>query len=233
MSDPVFTGMDVDGALAAAAEALGRERSSLRYVVLDGGTPGGRGLSPTSARVAVILEKPRPATGPVREEPERGSVPKRVREAIEHVLRAGDLSVEAEVELGEEALVVSLSGADCGFFSGSDGEGEALRSLEHLLLGMFGRSLPSGRLVLKCEGFRERREDAICRRAQALAEGVREDGVARETGPLNSYERRLVHMAVSALPGLVTYSVGDGADRRVTIARAGSTGLPAESAEPA
>jgi len=43
---------------------------------------------------------------------------------------------------------------------------------------------------------------------------------------LNSYERRIVHMIVSERPGLETYSVGEGADRRVTIAprRAADTG---------
>ena len=221
MSDPVFTGANVDDALAAAAEALGREASTLRYVVLDGGTPGGRGLSPTPARLAVILQKPQPERTSVRVEPQGGDIPKRVREVLEQLFRAGNLSVNVEVELGEEALVVSLSGSDCGFFSGTEGEGEELRSLEHRLLGMFGRT---GRLVVNCEGFRERREDSIRRKAHALAEEVRRDGISRETAPLNSYERRLVHVAVSALTGLVTYSVGEGADRRVTIARSDSAG---------
>ena len=35
--------------------------------------------------------------------------------------------------------------------------------------------------------------------------------------PLNAYERRVVHMALSGVPGIVTYSVGEGADRRVTV----------------
>jgi spoIIIJ-associated protein len=36
--------------------------------------------------------------------------------------------------------------------------------------------------------------------------------------PLNSYERRIVHMALQDEADVCTYSVGEGMDRRLTIA---------------
>ena len=47
MRDRVFSGPDVEEALAIAAASLGLPRAELRYVVLDPGTAGGRGLKPT------------------------------------------------------------------------------------------------------------------------------------------------------------------------------------------
>ena len=37
---------------------------------------------------------------------------------------------------------------------------------------------------------------------------------------LNSYERRVVHMALAGEPGIRTSSVGEGAERRLTVAPA-------------
>jgi spoIIIJ-associated protein len=69
-----------------------------------------------------------------------------------------------------------------------------------------------------CEGHRETRDEAIRLKARGLAAAVRADGTARVTDPLNAYERRIVHMALAEEPGVTTYSVGEGAGRRVTIA---------------
>jgi predicted RNA-binding protein Jag len=53
---------------------------------------------------------------------------------------------------------------------------------------------------------------------------VRADGVARTTDPLNSYERRVIHVALSTEEGVVTFSVGEGSGRRVTVAPAPPAG---------
>jgi spoIIIJ-associated protein len=42
-----------------------------------------------------------------------------------------------------------------------------------------------------------------------LAGKVRETGMDQELGPLNPYERRIVHMAVAEEPGVSTESIGD------------------------
>ena len=83
---------------------------------------------------------------------------------------------------------------------------------------MFGRRLAGQRISLECEGYRQRRDEAVRALAQALAAAVKESGEARTTPPLNAYERRLVHLAVGGEEGLMTYSVGEGEDRRVTVA---------------
>jgi spoIIIJ-associated protein len=232
VKDRVFSGPDVGEALALAAASLGLPRAELRYVVLEAGTAGVRGLKPTPARIAVLLPEPGRSNTPARDrEPAPASPDPRVglRETIRAVAEAGGLDVGAEIEEREEALVVRLHGADEAFFLGEDGRGEVLRATEHLLLRLYGAALQPRALRLTCEGFRARRDEALAVEAHRLAEAVRAAGQPRTMEPLNAYERRIVHVALQAEPGVTTYSVGQGSDRRVIVAPAG----PAETASEA
>jgi len=93
----------------------------------------------------------------------------------------------------------------------------------------FAHEVHPRRFAVECDGFRASRDTALIERAKELAEAVRKDGQPRETEPLNSYERRLVHMAIEELAGLRTFSVGEGADRRVTIAVAETAVAPGDA----
>jgi spoIIIJ-associated protein len=95
-----------------------------------------------------------------------------------------------------------------------------LRATEHLLQRTYGAEFLPRPLRVECEGFQERRDKALADEARRLGESVRGDGKPRTTEPLNGYERRVVHVALNDEPGLTTYSVGEGAARRVTIALA-------------
>jgi spoIIIJ-associated protein len=222
VKDRVFSGPDVEEALAVAAASLGLPRAGLRYVVLDPGSAGGRGLKPTPARVAVLLEAPppsRPASrppAPPAADPRAG-----LRATLRAVAEAGGLDVDAEIEESDEAVVVRLRGADLAFFIGEDGRGEVLRATEHLLQRLYGAALQPRALRLTGEGFRERRDEAIAQEARRTAEEVRRDGQPRTLGPQNAYERRVVHVALQDEPGVTTYSVGEGSARRVTVAPRG------------
>jgi spoIIIJ-associated protein len=222
MKDRVFSGSDVPEAVALAAATLGLPLAELRYVVLEAGTPGGRGLSPTPARIAVLLqEAPAPGARPPRgPQAEASPTDSRagLRDTIRAVAEAGGLAVEAEIEDGSEAVVVSLRGPDREFFLEPDGRAEVLRATEHLLLRLYGAALQPRALRLTGEGFRERRDEALAAEARREAAAVRVDGRARTMPPLNAYERRVVHLALQDEPGITTASSGEGAERRLTIA---------------
>jgi predicted RNA-binding protein Jag len=96
--------------------------------------------------------------------------------------------------------------------------------VEHLLQRMFAPDLVPLSLRVECGGFRDRRDAALETEARALAERVRSEGRPLTMPPLNAYERRVVHVALSGVPGIATYSVGEGADRRVTVGPAPGPG---------
>ncbi len=230
MKDQVFSGRDVEEALAAASQALGVPRASLHYVVLEAGATSGRGLTAQPARVAVLMDRgaappvPPADPGPRAEKDPRAGV----RAIVRAIAEAAGLEVAAEIEEAPEALTVRIEGKDVAFFL--DDDADVLEGLDHLLQRMYQRALDPRRLVVTCEGYRVERDEGLRRTAQELAEAVRRDGVPRTTRALNSYERRVVHVALAAEPGIRTYSVGEEGNRRVTVAPRDADGEPEEPA---
>jgi spoIIIJ-associated protein len=223
MKDQVFGGVDVEAAVAAASQALGIQPASLRYVVLEAGRPGGLGLQAVPARIAVLgfsrpavaapLAAPAPAAAAAANAPE-GDPRAGLRGVVRALAEVSGLDLSADVAESGEGLVLHLAGPGCELLLEEDGE--VLRSFEYLLQRTFRGG---GRLRVECEGYRGRREDSLRAQARELAAAVRADGLPRTTAPLNSYERRLIHVALTDDPDLTTFSVGEGPDRKVTIAR--------------
>ena len=218
MKDQVFSGRDVEEALAAASQALGVPREGLRYVVLDPGASSGRGLTAQPARVAVLMERDAPSRpAPAAPAPRAAKDPRGgPRAIVRAIAEVAGLEVSAEVEETPDTLTVRIEGGDVAFFL--DDDADVLEGLDHLLQRMYQRALEPRRLIVACEGYRVERDEGLRRTALELAAAVRRDGVPRTTRPLNSYERRVVHVALAEEPGIRTYSVGEEGNRRVTVA---------------
>lgn len=218
MSDRVFSGRDVEAALSAASEALGLPREALRYVVLEEPRPARLGLKASDARVAVLLGGgggPKPSRIEAAPAPD-GDARSRLRALVRALAEATGAEIELDLEDDRETCTLHLSGPGCALFLAD--EGQAFEAFDHLLERAFAHEFAPQRLRLACQGYRDHRDAVLKQRAQELARLVREDGQARAFEPLNPYERRLVHMAVGELPGVTTFSVGQGRERRVTIA---------------
>lgn len=226
MKDLLFSGKDVEQAVAFACQALGMARAGLRYVVLAEGTPGRFGGTATPAQIAVLLDqsgRPRTQEATSRPAPER-----RAPAALVELLRAvAGLNLEITLHEREEGPQIMIAGPDTSFLL--EGDAAVLQALDHLLQRV-SQQKGLGRLRLVCEGYREWRDEALRKKALGLAQEVLQDGQSRRTGPLNSYERRIIHLAIEAVPGVTTVSVGEGSERQVTVApapdAAGATDSP-------
>jgi predicted RNA-binding protein Jag len=239
MKDPVFSGKDVAEAVRTASRTLGVPEARLRYVVLEQGGLGGRGLSATEARIAVLIEKlgtPAPAVDGTdrprlegaeerrsrRREPiegeqlAAGEPTAGIRDLVHGWARAAGAELRVEVLDGRDAVDVQIEGP--GASALFDPQGDTLAALEHVIERAYGRDLAPRRIRVRCAGYREYRDAALRERALDLARLVMESGVARTTEPLNSYERRVIHVALEPVDGVETYSVGEGSGRRVTVA---------------
>ena len=53
--------------------------------------------------------------------------------------------------------------------------------------------------------------------ARYMAEKARSSGMPQEMGPLNPYERRIVHLAIAEDPGVTSESIGDAFMKTVII----------------
>jgi spoIIIJ-associated protein len=96
--------------------------------------------------------------------------------------------------------------------------GEPLKALQHVVDMAFGRSLGEDRRVfVDALEYRKGKDVELRRMAKYLAEKAKQTGLDQQLGPLNPYERRLVHLAVAEVPGVATESIGDAFTKTVLI----------------
>lgn len=135
---------------------------------------------------------------------------------LREVTGAMGLSLTAEVEESEAGPRINLEGEGADFLL--EHRGEPLKALQHIVEVAFGRRLEGDQHVfIDCLGYRRGKEIELRQMARLLADRARQTGVDQELGPLNPYDRRIVHMAVAEQPGVATESVGDAHMKTVII----------------
>ena len=133
------------------------------------------------------------------------------------VTTAMGLSLTATIVETADGLRVDLEG------EGGDvlvrRRGEALNALQQIVAAVFRDELPEGqRIGVDCLGFRQGKDAELRKMAQFLADKAVSSGAPQEIGPLNPYERRIVHMAVTERSDVTSESIGDAFMKTVIIA---------------
>jgi len=144
----------------------------------------------------------------------------RIVEFVTAVTGAMGLSLTATVVETPELLRVDLSGEGGEWLVRK--RGETLNALQHIVSAVFRDDLPEDqRLAVDCLGFRQDKDAELRRMAQFVAEKAVIAGTTQEMGPLNPYERRIVHMAVAERGDATTESIGDAFMKTVLISPKG------------
>jgi spoIIIJ-associated protein len=73
------------------------------------------------------------------------------------------------------------------------------------------------RVFIDALAYRKGKDIELRQMARFLADKARQTGIDQQLGPLNPYERRIVHMAIAEMPGMTTESVGDAFSKTVLI----------------
>jgi spoIIIJ-associated protein len=137
---------------------------------------------------------------------------------VEDVVKAMGANLVATVDEGPEGTHINLEGEDGGILVRRSGEG--LQALQHIVATAFRRQLGEDtRIVIDCNGFRRDKDAELKQMAKYLAEKAKRDGVAQEMGPLNPYERRIVHLTIAEDPAVTSESIGDAFTKTVIISR--------------
>jgi spoIIIJ-associated protein len=136
---------------------------------------------------------------------------------LHEVVTAMGMTLTATVEETPDGTRVNLEGEDGGALVRGGGEG--LQALQHLVATAFRRQLgDDNRVVIDCNGFRKDKDLELKQMARFMAEKARSSGVPQEMGPLNPYERRIVHLAIAEEPDATSESIGDAFMKTVIIA---------------
>lgn len=124
--------------------------------------------------------------------------------------------LRAQVAETEGVALLDIDGSDASLLR-SEG-GELLDALEHFVNQCYGRALPLGeRLICDVHSFRAMREAELRAMARHAAERVKASGVPFTFGPMNSNERRIIHLSLADDGELFTESVGEGNARRLKV----------------
>lgn len=136
---------------------------------------------------------------------------------VQHVVAAMGLTLIVSTEETTEGTRINLDGEDGGVLIRRGGEG--LQALQHLVATAFRRQLGEDtRILVDCNGFRKDKDAELRSMAQFNAEKARTSGIPQEMGPLNPYERRIVHLAIAEDPTATSESIGDAFMKTVIIA---------------
>jgi spoIIIJ-associated protein len=218
VKDALFSGPDIAAALDAASRALGIPTAALRYVVLQEPSGGRLGLQAQPARIAIMMDAPGRSVGAASaastgDQEDFPDLRDQIAELSRQLAEETGLDVALKTSDNDGRLEVRFEGADAAVLLGDEGVAAAF---EHILRRWADRN--GDEIRVAGAGHRERRDEALRQRALRLAEEVRVDGQPRRVEGLNSYERRIVHVALEGAEGVETFSVGEGMERRVVIA---------------
>jgi len=126
---------------------------------------------------------------------------------VQDVVNSMGVSLTAQIESTPEATRINLDGEDGGVLVRRGGEG--LQALQHLVATAFRKQLgDDNRIVIDCNGYRREKDAELRQMARFMADRARSLG-PQEMGPLNPYERRIVHMAIAEDPTVSSESIGD------------------------
>ncbi|HVW30816.1 MAG TPA: R3H domain-containing nucleic acid-binding protein [Polyangiaceae bacterium] len=129
-----------------------------------------------------------------------------------------DCDVELRRPKQDEANEIQLEiyGRDAGRIIGK--KGQVLSALQYLTNRVVNRpGLEKRYVTVDAEGYRSRRDDTLATMARRLGKQAITEGKIITFEPMNPRDRRVIHLALAKLEGVVTKSEGEGDDRRVQI----------------
>jgi spoIIIJ-associated protein len=126
------------------------------------------------------------------------------------------ITTAIDVEQTADGPRLNMSGEEAELLARH--RGEPIKALQHVVDMAFGRNVGDDRRVfVDALGYRKGKDVELRQMAKLLAEKARQTGMDQQLGPLNPYERRIVHMAVAEVPGATTESIGDAFAKTVHI----------------
>jgi spoIIIJ-associated protein len=157
---------------------------------------------------------------------EKIAAAKQINELLNNIVRLGGFRVKYRIavdpplnqgaEWDRPAILVDFSGPDSSLLVARGGE--LLHALEMITVESVGDMLDEhDRISFDSMGFRQARNDELVMAAKVAAEKVQKTGVPYAFGPMNSRERRVVHLALAGVEELRTESEGEGPARHLVV----------------
>lgn len=196
-----FTANTVEEAKDLAAAEFGADKSKITFTVLEEEKKGFLGFGKTDARILAEYEPSKAETA---------------AEYIKSILSCMDIEAGLEITENEDGAVIDITGDTTGAVIGR--RGETLDAIQYLASMAANRSDKEYyRITLDSCGYREKRKAILEDLARKISKTVLRTGRTSTLEPMNPYERRIIHAAVSEIEGVTSKSIGEEPYRKVVI----------------
>jgi len=229
-----FEGRNEKEAIDRAIEELGLDRNDIDFEIVESKRPGilFRG-GKVKIRVHLTEEtdeeyedepddagngQPAPAEAQRRAPIEAdGEFELMMIDFTKGLLQRMGFPAEVRVNFREEGrLGLDIESDGSGILIGKQGKTlEALQFIVNLAAGRKGND--TTRIILDTQDYRARRERALIRMANQVAEQVRHSRESQLLEPLNPFERRLIHTSLARYGDIETISEGEGLYKRIRV----------------
>ena len=147
---------------------------------------------------------------------EKREVVKYIKEYLIKILKRMGFNVNIEVKTKEEVPKYIIFSDNDALLIGKNGKN--LKALSILVSQHLNNELGKNyKFVIDINEYKEKREKSLERLAKRIAREVRTTKVEAKLDSMNSYERRIIHNALTNYKGIYTESEGEEPNRCVVI----------------
>ena len=205
----------VEEAVEAALLELGVSEQEARVEVIEEPRSGVLGIGSHEAVVRVRVVAPRIDPEDLEDQADTAA------DFLEELLGHMGIDAVAEPNLHGDHMYVDVIGEDEDDMALLIRKhGQTLDAIQELMRMAVGRRLDKRvRVIVDVKDYRKRRESRLADRAREVAARVLKSGTEEILEPMNPYERKIVHDAVSDIDGVESSSRGEEPDRAVVIHR--------------
>ncbi len=224
-----FTGKSVDEAIKNGLTELGLTEEQVEITVLEEGKKKLFGSVKARVEITVKTTKKSPVEEEIKEEPivensanytpilsENATDGERTVAFLEGLFKLLNVTACTELVSEGEKVEINVTAANSTSIIGKHGVMlDAIQTLAGAVANT-GRD-DYKRVVVDCENYRENRENTLNKLAENLAQKAIRLGKKIQLEPMNPYERRIIHAALSEREGVSTVSEGKEPNRYIVV----------------
>ena len=139
-----------------------------------------------------------------------------VKDFLKGITKDMGLDVSFESKVRDEQITIKMYSDNNNILIGK--EGKTLQALTTLVKQVIYNKIGEyPYILLDVENYKEKNEERLIRSAKKIAKEVAKTKVEAELENMNSYQRRLIHNALTDFKGVYTESVGEEPNRHIVI----------------
>lgn len=202
MKEVTASGLTVNEAVEGALKQLKVSREEVEITILDEGKKGILGIfgkRPATVKAKLIHD-------PV----------KAAQAFLSNIIAKMEIDAQIETKRAGKSVTFQLTGDKLAVLIGK--RGQTLNSLQYLTQLVANRNSNHFlQITIDAENYRKRRKDTLDQLAAKLAQQAIRTSKNVSLEPMPSYERKVIHAALSAYKEIKTYSVGEEPNRHLVI----------------